>query len=41
MADALKAEGNKLFAAKDFTGSMFVPCQPYDIHVLHAVSVRG
>lgn len=24
MADALKAEGNKLFAAKDFKGSMLV-----------------
>jgi hypothetical protein len=28
MADALKAEGNKLFAAKDFEGSMFVEIQP-------------
>jgi len=24
MADALKAEGNKLFAAKDFAGAMYV-----------------
>jgi hypothetical protein len=28
MADALKAEGNKLFAAKDFTGAVYVHSCP-------------
>lgn len=29
MADALKAEGNKLFAAKDFTGAVYVVWAAY------------
>jgi hypothetical protein len=41
MADALKAEGNKLFAAKDFTGSMFVLFQPYGSPIMHVRSIAN